>query len=243
MNLLVLGANSDIARAIARRFAETEQANLYLASRQLETLRKKAKDIEIRYQVEVRALFFDATDYDSHLEFYQSLDPKPDGVVVAFGYLGDQLKAQHDFQEVERIVETNFLGAVSILGIVGPDFEKRGHGFIIGISSVAGQRGRQSNYVYGSAKGGLTVYLSGLRNRLCKHNVRVITVLPGFVQTKMTDNLNLPGLLTAKPEEVAEDIYGAYKKGKDVVYSKWFWKWIAFIIESIPEPLFKRLRL
>ena len=243
MNLLVLGANSDIARAIARKFAAAEQANLYLASRQIEALRKKAKDIEIRYQVEARPLFFDATDYASHLKFYESLDPTPDGIVIAFGYLGDQRKAQQDFQEAKRIIETNFLGAVSTLEIVAAQFEKRGRGFIIGISSVGGQRGRQSNYVYGSAKGALTVYLSGLRNRLFKQNVKVITVLPGFVQTKMTENLNLPGKLTAIPEEVAEDIYAAYKKGKNVIYSKWFWKWIAFVIDSVPESLFKRLRL
>jgi short-subunit dehydrogenase len=130
MNLLILGANSDIARAIARKFAAAEQANLYLASRQLEALRKRAKDLEIRYQVEARPLYFDATDYASHLEFYQSLDPKPDGIVIAFGYLGDQRKAQQDFQEARRIIETNFVGAVSILETVAAQFERRRRGFI-----------------------------------------------------------------------------------------------------------------
>lgn len=147
MNLLILGANSDIARAIARKFAAAEQAKLYLASRQLQAFRKRAKDLEIRYKVEARPLYFDATDYASHLEFYQSLDPKPDGIVIAFGYLGDQRKAQQDFQEERRIIETNFVGAVSILETVAAQFERRRRGFIIGISSVGGQRGRQSNYV------------------------------------------------------------------------------------------------
>jgi len=157
--------------------------------------------------------------------------------------LGDQTKAQEDFQEARRIVETNFLGAVSILEIVGRDFARRGHGFIIGISSVAGERGRQSNYLYGAAKGALTIYLSGLRNRLHKHGVRVITVLPGFVRTKMTGHLDLPEKLMAEADEVAEDIYAAYKKGKEIVYTKWLWRWIMVIIKSIPEKIFKRLTL
>lgn len=243
MNLLVLGANSDMAQAIARKFAQVEHANLFLASRNLETLEKRAKDIKIRYEVEAKPLFFDATDYASHPEFYKNLDPKPDGVVLSFGYLGDQGKGQQDFKEVEQIVATNFLGAASILEIIAADFERRGHGFIIGISSVAGERGRQSNYIYGAAKSGLLVYLSGLRNRLFNKNVRVITVLPGFVNTKMTEDLDLPKPLTAEVEEVADDVYTAYKKGKDIIYSKWFWKWIMYIIKSIPELLFKRLRL
>ncbi len=243
MILLLLGANSDIAKAIARKFAQAEQADLYLASRHLKALEKKAKDMEIRYQVEAKPLFFDATDYSSHLEFYENLHPKPDGVVLAFGYLGYQGKAQRDFREVEQIVEANFLGAASILEIVAADFEKRGHGFIIGISSVAGERGRQSNYIYGAAKGALTIYLSGLRNRLFNKNIRVLTVLPGYVHTKMTEGLDLPGPLTAEVEQLADDVYKAYKKGKDIIYCKWFWKWIMFIMKAVPERLFKRFRL
>ncbi|MEJ2233180.1 MAG: SDR family oxidoreductase [Syntrophobacterales bacterium] len=243
MDLLVLGANSDMAQAIARKFAQAEKANLYLASRNLEILKKRAKDIQIRYQVEAKPLFFDATDYASHPQFYENLDPKPDGVVLSFGYLGDQEKGQQSFKELEQIVATNFLGAARILEIIATDFAERGHGFIIGISSVAGERGRQGNYIYGAAKSGLTVYLSGLRNRLFNENVRVITVLPGFVLTRMTENLDLPPRLTAEVQEVADDVYGAYKKGKDIVYCKWFWRWIMFIIKSIPERVFKRMRL
>ena len=117
------------------------------------------------------------------------------------------------------------------------------HGFIVGISSVAGERGRQSNYIYGAAKGALSVYLSGLRNRLHKDGVRVITVLPGFIRTKMTEHLDLPENLMAEPAEVAEDIYTAYKKGKEIIYTKWLWRWIMAIIKAIPETVFKRLKL
>lgn len=240
MVLLILGANSDMAEAVALHFAATERATLYLASRNVDLLNKKIKNLEIRCQVNAQAVYFDATDYASHRPFYDRLNPKPDGVVLAFGHLGGQGEAQQDFEQARRIIETNFLGAVSILEIIAEDFERRGHGFIIGISSVAGERGRRSNYIYGSAKGGLSIYLSGLRNRLFKRNVRVMTVLPGFVRTKMTESLKLPERLTAEPEEVAEDIYKAYKKGRDIVYTKWFWKWIMALIRLTPEWVFKR---
>lgn len=243
MHLLILGANSDVALALARKFAEAEKAHITLASRNQDLLRKKAQDLAIRYQVPAIPRFFDADDCKSHAGFYQSLDPKPDGVILAFGYLGDQQKAQQDFEEAAKMVKTNFLDAVSILEVIAADFQRRGHGFIIGISSVAGERGRQSNAIYGASKAGLTAYLSGLRNRLHRHNVRVMTVLPGFVRTKMTEHLDLPERLLAEPAEAAEDIYGAYRKKRDVVYTKWFWKWIMHIIRLIPEPLFKRLKL
>jgi decaprenylphospho-beta-D-erythro-pentofuranosid-2-ulose 2-reductase len=243
MNLLILGANSDLACALARQFAAGERANLILASRDVELLAKKARDLEIRHEVTARALAFDATEPATHPAFYEALDPKPDGVIAAFGYLGDQNRAQSDYAEAHRIIQTNFTGAVSILEIVAADFQRRGRGFIIGIGSVAGERGRQSNYVYGAAKGALSIYLSGLRNRLSKHRVRVITVLPGFIRTKMTRSLPLPGLLTAAPEQAAADIYRAYGKSRDVVYTRWFWRWIMAVIKAIPEPLFKRLSL
>ncbi len=243
MHVLILGANSYVAYALARKLAQAEKANLYLASRDLELLQKKAQDLHLRYQVQAVPLFFEARDYASHGDFYRQLHPKPDGVVLALGYLGDQARSQADFHEARKILETNLLGAVNILEIVAADFASRRRGFIIGISSVAGERGRQSNYMYGAAKGGLLVYLSGLRNRLAQDQVRVITVLPGFVRTKMTEHLELPEFLLAEPEEVAEDIYQAYLRGKDVIYSKWLWKWIMLAIKAIPERIFKKLSL
>jgi len=123
------------------------------------------------------------------------------------------------------------------------DFEKRKSGFIIGISSVAGDRGRKSNYIYGSAKAALTAYLSGLRNRLYVANVHVLTVKPGFVATKMTEGMDLPEKLTAQPEAVAEDIYRAQQKNKNVLYTKWIWRWVMLIIKVIPEWKFKRMSI
>jgi len=243
MNLLILGANSDVAHAVALIFAKKEKANLYLASRDLESLRKKASDIQIRYGVTTHTMYFDATNYASHKDFFTGLDPKPDGVILAFGDLGNQVEAQQDFLHAKKMIETNYVGAVSILEIVAKDFEQRAGGFIIGISSVAGDRGRQSNYIYGSAKAGLSVYLSGLRNRLDHHGIQVITILPGFIRTKMTRDLNLPEILMAEPEVVAEDIYRAYIKRKDIVYSRWFWRFIMFLIKITPEKIFKKTNL
>ena len=243
MNLLILGANSDVAWATAKIFAARSGASLILASRDLELLEKKAGDIQARYNGSARAVAFDALDYGSHKKFYADLQPKPDGVVLAFGHMEDQQAAQNDFNAARKIIDTNFTGAASILEIIAADFQKRGTGFIVGISSVAGDRGRQSNYFYGAAKAALTAYLSGLRNRLSKSNVHVITVLPGFIHTKMTAQIELPGLLTASPEQVAKDIHTAYTKSRNMIYTRWFWRWIMIIIKSIPETIFKRLSL
>lgn len=219
MHLLILGAGSDIGIAIAHQFARAEGAHICLASRNLRLLEKKALDIETRYQVKARAIRFDALDYAGHPDFYHNLDPKPDAVVFTAGYLGNQGMAQKDFGEIRKIIETNFLGAVSILEIIAADFEAKGRGLIIGVSSVAGERGRQSNYIYGAAKSALTTFLSGLRNRLYPSHVRVMTVLPGCVRTRMTEGMKLPEVLMIEPGQVAEDVYRATKTGKDIVYT------------------------
>ena len=243
MHLLILGAGSDIGIAIAHQFARAEGAHICLASRNLGLLEKKALDTETRYQVKAGAIRFDALDYAGHPDFYHNLDPKPDAVVFTAGYLGDQGLAQKDFGETRKIIETNFLGAVSILEIIAADFEAKGRGLIIGVSSVAGERGRQSNYLYGAAKSALTTFLSGLRNRLYPSHVRVMTVLPGFVRTRMTEGMKLPKVLIIEPGQVAEDVYRATKTGKDIVYTGWFWRWIMKIIRNIPETIFKKMNL
>ena len=243
MVVLILGAGSDIAFALARKFAGANHAHIILASRNMPLLEDRAKDLAIRYGVAAEAVPFDAVDYGSHAGFYHRLDCKPDVVAVAFGHMVEQENAQARFDEIRRTVETNLLGAMSILEIVAADFEDRGHGTIIGVSSVAGERGRKKNYIYGAAKAGFTAFLSGLRNRLCSRGVRVMTVLPGFVRTKMTDTMDLPAPLTAEPEEAAADIHRAFEKKRDIVYTKPLWRWIMLVIRHIPESLFKRLNL
>jgi short-subunit dehydrogenase len=160
-----------------------------------------------------------------------------------FGYLGDQSKAETNWEEARRIIDTNYTGCVSILNVVAEAYAKKGAGTIVGISSVAGDRGRQSNYIYGSAKAGFTAYLSGLRNRLFKQKVNVITVKPGFVNTKMTAGLKLPPGLTAQPDQVAKRVGAAVSSGKSVVYVLPIWALVMLVIRCLPEFIFKRLKL
>lgn len=240
--VLIIGAKSDIAKAVAKEYVKNGY-DLYLAARGVSELEAFANDIIVRTQKNVKMIELDILDYMSHQTFYDQLEEKPLGVVSAVGYLGDQDKAQSDFTEAQKIIDTNYTGVVSLFNIIADDFEKRKSGFIVGISSVAGDRGRKSNYIYGSAKAGLTAYLSGLRNRLFDAQVHVLTVKPGFVATKMTEDMDLPEKLTAQPEEVAEDIYKAQEKGRDVIYTKWVWRYVMMIIKMIPEWKFKGMSI
>lgn len=240
--VLILGAGSDMAIAIAREFAR-QKYNVQLAARNVASLTALQQDLKIRHEVAASCHAFDATDFSSHQGFYEALPVKPDVTICVFGYLGDQEKGQTDWAEAARIIHTNYTGAVSILNVVATDYAARKQGVIVGISSVAGERGRQSNYIYGSAKAGFTAYLSGLRNRLFHAGVHVMSVQPGFVYTRMTENLTLPPLLTAQPQDVAVAVYKGVLSRKNVLYVKWFWRYIMLIIKMIPEGIFKKLKL
>ncbi|MGB3179971.1 MAG: SDR family oxidoreductase [Cyclobacteriaceae bacterium] len=243
--VLILGATSDMAVAIAKKFA-SEGYSLVLAARSLEKLEPLEKDLSIRYpEVNVESKAFDARDFVSHGSFVQELEEKglPEVSVCVFGYLGDQEAAQTDWSEAMRIIETNYVGAASVLDRLAVAYERHGRGAIVGISSVAGERGRQSNYFYGSSKAAFTAYLSGLRNRLAPKNVHVVTVKPGFVNTKMIEGMDTPKPLTAQPQEVAKTVYNAVKKSKNIVYTKSVWRPVMYAIKSIPEGLFKKLKL
>ncbi len=240
--IIIVGAKSDIAKATAREYAQNGY-DIYLAGRNISELEAFAEDIRVRSEKAVELVELDILNYASHQVFYDSLAEKPLGVISAVGYLGEQEKAQIDSDEAHKIIDTNYTGVVNLLNIIANDFEERRAGFIVGISSVAGDRGRKSNYIYGSAKAGLTAYLSGLQNRLYESQVHVLTVKPGFVATKMTADMDLPKKLTAQPEEVAKDIFKAQQRGKNVLYTKWMWKYIMFIITSIPEFIFKKMSI
>lgn len=244
-SVLILGATSTIAKAVAAEFARLGY-DLILAGRSRDELEATAADLSLRYRVDATALRFDALDFDGHPailgECLRKAGDSLAGVALFVGYLGDQGRAQSDLAEARRIIDTNFTGCVSALAVVANHFEGRGRGFICAVSSVAGDRGRQSNYLYGAAKAGLTAYLEGLRNRLFRSRVRVITIKPGPVDTRMTMGLPRQPLM-ATPEAVARDIVRAIRHGKDTAYVPWFWRPIMFLIRNIPEPLFKRLRL
>ena len=240
--MLILGAASDIARATALAFAH-EGWDLILAGREQDILARIATDIALRGGRQVKTAHFDALKPEEHAAFWQGIKAETSAVLCAVGLLGNQEEAQNDLGQAEAILRTNFTGLVPILSLAANAFEKRGRGLIIAISSVAGDRGRASNYFYGSAKAGLTAFLSGLRQRLTQKGVVVLTVKPGFVATSMTAGMDLPARLTATPEQVAADIVAAARKGWGTVYSLSFWRYIMMIICHIPECLFKRLKL
>jgi len=240
--VLIVGARSDIAAATAREYAKNGY-NIYLAARNSESLKPLADDIGTRFQKVVECVELDILDMESHQKFYSELPEKPAGVVCAVGYMGEQSENEKDFNECRKVIDSNYTGVVSLINIIANDFAEAKSGFIVAISSVAGDRGRKANYIYGSAKAGLTAYLSGLRNRLFDSGVQVLTVKPGFVATKMTEGMDLPEKLTAQPDEVAKDIFNAQQKGKDVLYTKWIWRFVMLIIKNIPEFIFKKLSI
>ena len=237
--VLIIGAKSDIAKATAREYAR-HGYDLYLAARKSSELHEFVNDVTASTRRNIKLVELDILNFKSHQTFYESLEEKPLGVISAVGYLGDQEKAQADFIEAQKIMDTNYTGVVSLFNIIANDFEYRRSGFLVGISSVAGDRGRKNNHIYGSAKAAFTAYLSGLRNRLYESHVHVLTVKPGFVATKMTEGMDLPDKLTAQPEAVAKDIYNAQQNGRNVLYTKWIWRWVMLIIKMIPEWMFKK---
>ena len=185
----------------------------------------------------------DVLRVDEAVSLADELDPCPDVAVCVVGLLADQQESERDTAAAELVMRTNYSGPALLLGALARRFESRGSGVLVGVSSVAGERGRASNYVYGSAKAGFTAFLSGLRNRLASSGVHVVTVKPGFVRTRMTDGMDLPAALTATPEEVADTVFEAIRRRRDVVYVRRVWRPIMLVIRALPERVFKRLRL
>ena len=241
MRALVLGAKSAIAQAIVEHLDGYDFA---LAARRCSELEPFAADLRLKRSCRVELIEFDALDFAALARLPQQVHERGgpfDLVVLAFGYFGDE---PHDTDEILRILNTNLTGAALALAHLADYLKEKGTpAGIIAISSVSGDRGRQGNYVYGAAKGGLSIFLQGLRNRLAKTPVHVLTVKPGFVATPMTEG-RLDGLLgVATPDRVAADIVRAYRQKKDVLYTPFFWRWIMLAVRSIPERIFKRLKL
>jgi decaprenylphospho-beta-D-erythro-pentofuranosid-2-ulose 2-reductase len=240
--VLILGATSPIARALAIRFA-SDGAHLYLAARDADEARRVAEDVGARAGVSALSGTFDAADFAAHDEFIRHVATTLgglDGVVVCFGTLGDEDAAQTDPTDALATINQNFTGAVSLITLAARHLEQQGSGFIIAIGSVAGERGRKKNYVYGSAKGALATFTQGLRGRLAASDVHVMTVKLGTVDTRMTWGRE-GALLTIAPTKAADLIYAAYRKRAEVVYVPWFWRLIMGAIRLIPESRFKRV--
>ena len=241
-SVLILGARSDIGLATARAFAAKGHP-VQLAARRAETLEDDRADIALRHGVEVTLHEFDALAPTTFEPFLDGLPALPGIAVSAIGLMGAQEENERDADAAARVLRSNFEGPAIILAHLANRMETRGEGTLVGISSVAGERGRATNYVYGAAKAGFTAFLSGLRNRLAKKGVHVVTVLPGFVNTAMTAGMDLPEKLTAEPDEVGRAIVAAVEKGRDVIYVRRVWQGVMAVIRNIPEPVFKKMKI
>ena len=242
--ILIVGATSAIAEATARLFA-ADGDSLFLVARNRERLQAVADDLITRGAGRVGTEAMDVLEYERHAALLDHAAAALDGldtVLIAHGTLPDQKACERSFHLTHEALEINAMSVISLLTHVASRFETQGHGTIAVISSVAGDRGRQSNYVYGTAKAAVSTFLQGLRNRLDKSGVSVLTIKPGFVDTPMTADLQ-KGPLWVSPQQIAAGIFNAMQKNKNVVYLPRFWAGIMFIIRAIPEHLFKRLSL
>jgi decaprenylphospho-beta-D-erythro-pentofuranosid-2-ulose 2-reductase len=242
--VLIIGATSAIAEATARLYAE-RGARLHLVARNRPRLDAIADDLLVRGAPEVTHATLDVNDFAAHagaLDGAWASLGEVDVVLIAHGTLPDQNACETSVETALAEFTTNGTSTIALLTLIANRMQTAGRGSIAVISSVAGDRGRGSNYLYGSAKASVTAFLSGLRQRMAKHGVAVITIKPGFVDTPMTRDFK-KGALWAKPDDVAAGIVKALDKGRAVVYLPWFWLGIMTIIRCIPEFLFKRLSL
>jgi decaprenylphospho-beta-D-erythro-pentofuranosid-2-ulose 2-reductase len=245
-NSLIVGATSAIAHETARRFA-VRGDRLMLVGRDAQKLASIADDLRVLGAQSVETVIQDLAMIEDYDLFVQSLINKfgqLDIVLLAHGTLPDQMQMQQQAASTLQAIQLNGLSYIGLLTPLANYFEKQGSGCIAVITSVAGDRGRQSNYVYGASKNLVTTFCQGLRNRLAKVNVQVLTIKPGFTKTPMTANLPKTGLIPwAAPEEIADGILNAIAKKKDVVYLPRFWQFIMLVIKHIPESIFKKLSL
>lgn len=242
-NIILIGATSAISRPLAKELAARGD-QLYLTSRDEAELKRIADDLAIRYGTKCAYGLLDVENFASHKKFWQQalqIMGRIDGVIFAPGYLGNH-EYSHDFAEQKKIIDANFTGAVSVLNECLNYFAQQKNGFILVMSSVAGDRGRQGNTVYNSAKAALSTYLQGIRQRHFRDHIRVITIKLGLVDTPMT--FHLPqSFIFAQPDKVASKIIKVLNKATDVSYIPWFWRYIMLIVKLIPEKIFKRIKV
>jgi decaprenylphospho-beta-D-erythro-pentofuranosid-2-ulose 2-reductase len=242
--MLIIGATSAIAEETAKLFA-VQDTDFILVARDASKLAAVEQNLKVLGAKVIASHQKDLSQNPDWREFVETLWQQSNGIdtcLVAHGTLSDQSACEKDFTVAEKDIRLNFLSIVSLLTPIANLMEARGYGTIAVISSVAGDRGRKSNYIYGAAKGALDIYLQGLRNRLAKDHVQVLTIKPGFVDTPMTKDIK-KNFLFAQPQLVARDIQNAITAKKDILYTPWFWYWIMLIIRSIPEKIFKQMSI
>ncbi|MGB4335902.1 MAG: SDR family oxidoreductase [Chromatiaceae bacterium] len=240
---LIISSTSAIAEQIGRILAGPGAA-LYLTGRDPNRLKTLVEDLQVRGALQTNTEQLDVMDTANLAGLIRRAATSLgglDAVICAAGLLPDQTQVNSDTDLLRQTLEVNALSAMIVLNEAAAFFEQQGHGQIVAIGSVAGDRGRATNYAYGAAKGALEIFMSGLRQRLHKSGVQVLLVKPGFVDTPMTADFP-KGPLWASPERVAQDIVRAMAKGRAVIYTPWFWRWIMLIVRHLPERLFVRLR-
>lgn len=240
--VVILGARSPIALAIASRFA-LAQFDIELIARDTESLEPSRTALVEEYGVEVATVEVDATDSAAVVRLLARYEQAVPAVVISV--LGRQEVAGHprdDPDYIDGLIEANLAAPMMLLERFASLLEQAGEGTLIGVSSVVGDRGRAKNYTYGAAKAGFSTFLSGLRQRLSRSGVHVITVKPGVVQRPDAPPPDHPALLVASPERVARDVFAAWRASRSVVYTPWFWRWIMLAVKLVPEGLFKRMR-
>jgi len=243
--ILIIGATSAIAEATARRYAKAK-GRLYLIARNGERLASLATDLKIRGASSVDFAVLDVNDRQRHKQVLEQATKTLgllDVALIAHGTLGDQKSCEQDAEKALHEFETNAVSTLALLTRLATIFEQQHVGTIAVISSVAGDRGRPSNYVYGTAKAAITTFCEGLQARLFKSGVHVLIIKPGLVATPMTEGLSLLAMLVAEPDLVARDIVCAIEKKTDTLYTPWFWKYIMAIIIHVPTVLFKKVNL
>ena len=243
-NVIVIGATSGIAQAISRLLAE-RHCRLFLVARDADKLASVAADLEVRGAEIAGTCHVDLADTSTHAEMMSSAWQQlgtVDSAIVAYGILGDQKEAENHWAEAAAILHVNFTSVASLVTYLANDFEKQGFGQIVGIGSVAGDRGRRTNYIYGAAKAGVATLLEGVRHRLAPKGIAVLLVKPGFVDTPMTAHLPRSPLF-ASPSYVAGKIVRAMESCKSTIYVPFFWRPIMWIIRSLPERIFNRLSI
>ena len=242
--ILIVGAASAIAETVARVWAARHGA-LFLVGRRADRLEAIAADLRVRGAASVDYFIMDACDRERHAAMLDAATTALGGLdvaLIAHGSLPDQRACEASAELTLREIENNGISVVALATLLAQRFEAQGSGCLAVIGSVAGDRGRQSNYVYGAAKGMVDIFLQGLRNRLSKRGVRVVTLKPGFIDTPMTAGF-AKGMLWSAPEAIARDIVDAVDRKRDVVYLPAFWRLIMMLIRHIPERIFKKLSL
>ncbi|WP_080591051.1 SDR family oxidoreductase [Pseudomonas protegens] len=243
--ILIIGATSTIANACARIWA-SEGAEFFLVARNNEKLEQTALDLQIRGATKITLHILEATDVAAHSKMVESCIEtlhQVDIALIAHGTLPNQKGCEQSVEVTLQELANNATSVIALLTLIANQFEKQRCGTLAVISSVAGDRGRPSNYIYGTAKAAVSTYCEGLRARLFKVGVHVMTIKPGFVNTPMTKGLPLPAALVAQPEKVAAQITNGIDKKINTLYTPSFWGLIMLIIRSVPQSVFKRMNL